>query len=174
MSDFLHDRNKDSVISGPCLWVKRASKTSDPVLVTDLDTSLTEIPDDSIVKPKQDIYTPNPEDTTLPDPERYVELVRDVQPNACMLDAWEIRQNTTEEMIINVKLPMEKTVAFWKAHLLHPCSQECIREILQYLSEDIVKIEEGTREQYTNPNWKSARNVCLQVKISKLFAILQI
>jgi hypothetical protein len=73
--------------------------TSDPVLVTNLDTSLSEIPDDSIVKPKQDICTPIPEDTTLPDPERYVELVRDVQPNACMLDAWEIRQNTTEEML---------------------------------------------------------------------------
>ena len=71
MSDFLHDRNKDSVTSGPCLWVKGASKTSDPVLVTDLDTSLTEIPDDSIVKPKQDIYTPIPEDTTLPDSERF-------------------------------------------------------------------------------------------------------
>jgi hypothetical protein len=41
------------------------------------------------------------------------------------------------------------------------CSQECNHELLQhlsYLSEDIVKIEEGTREQYTNPNWKSARN----------------
>ena len=83
VSDFLHNRNKDCVTSGPCLWVKRASKTSDPVLVTDLDTSLTEIPDDSIVKPKQDICTPIPEDTTLPDPERFVELVRDVQPNAC-------------------------------------------------------------------------------------------
>ena len=110
MSDFLHDRNKDSVISGPCLWVKMASKASDPVLVTDFDTSLTEIPDDSIKKPKQDLYTLNPEDTTLPDPERYVELVRDVQTNACMLDAWEIRQNTTEEIKINVELPMEKTV----------------------------------------------------------------
>jgi hypothetical protein len=51
--------------------VKRASKTSDPVLVTDLDTSLTEIPDDSIVKPKQDIYTLIPEDITPPDPERF-------------------------------------------------------------------------------------------------------
>jgi hypothetical protein len=51
-------------------------------------SSLTEIPDDSIVKLKQDIYTPIPEDTTLPDPERFVELVRDVQQNACMLDAW--------------------------------------------------------------------------------------
>jgi hypothetical protein len=46
--------------------------------------SVTEIPDDSIVKLKQDIYTPIPEDTTLPDPERFVELVRDVQQNACM------------------------------------------------------------------------------------------
>jgi hypothetical protein len=27
-----------------------------------------------------------------------------------MLDAWEIRQNTTEEIKINVELPMEKTV----------------------------------------------------------------
>jgi hypothetical protein len=64
-----------------------------------------------------------------------------------MLDAWEIRQNTTEEIKINVKLPMEKTVDFWKVHLLHLCSQECNREFLQYLSylsEDIVKIEEGT------------------------------
>ena len=111
MSGFLHDRYKDNVTSGPCLWLK-----SDPVLVTYLDTSLTEIPDDSIVKPKQDIYTPIPEDTTLPDPERFVELVRDVQQNACMLDAWEIRQNTTEEIRINVKLPMEKTLDFWKAH----------------------------------------------------------
>jgi hypothetical protein len=58
----------------------------------------------------------------------FVELVRDVQPNACMLDAWEIRQNTTEEIKINVKLSMEKTVDFWKAHLLHLCSQECNRE----------------------------------------------
>ena len=143
MSDFLHDRYKDNVTPRPCLWLK-----SDPVLVTYLDTSLTEIPDDSIVKLKQDIYTPIPEDTTLPDPERFVELVRDVQPNACMLDAWEIRQNTTEEIKINVKLPIEKTVDFWKAHLLHVCSQECNREFLQYLSylsEDIVKIAEGTR-----------------------------
>ena len=78
-----------------------------------------------------------------------------------MLDAWEIRQNTTEEIKINVKLSMEKTVDFWKAHLLHLCSQECNREFLQYLSylsEDIVKIEEGKREQHTNPNWKSACN----------------
>jgi hypothetical protein len=49
-----------------------------------------------------------------------------------MLDAWEIRQNTTEEVKINVKLPIEKTVDFWKAHLLHVCSQECNREFLQY------------------------------------------
>jgi hypothetical protein len=78
-----------------------------------------------------------------------------------MLDAWEIRQNTTEEIKINVKLPMEKTVDFWKAHLLHLCSQECNREFLQYLSylsNDIVRIGEGTREQHTNPNWKSAHN----------------
>ena len=54
-----------------------------------------------------------------------------------------------------------KKLDFWKAHLLHLCSQECNHELLQhlsYLSEDIVKIEEGTREQHTNPNWKTARN----------------
>ena len=45
-----------------------------------------------------------------------------------MLDAWEIRQNITEEIKINVKFSMEKTVDFWKAHLLHLCSQECNRE----------------------------------------------
>jgi hypothetical protein len=54
-------------------------KTHDYILV---NTDVIDV--DSIVKPKQDICTPIPEDTTLPDPERFVELVRDVQPNACM------------------------------------------------------------------------------------------
>jgi hypothetical protein len=41
-----------------------------------------------------------------------------------MLDAWEIRQNTTEEIKINVKLPMEKTVDFNKVATMcrHPPS----------------------------------------------------
>lgn len=39
--DFLHDRNKASVTEGPCIRLRRASKTSEAVLVTDLDTRLT-------------------------------------------------------------------------------------------------------------------------------------
>ena len=49
-------------------------------------------------------------------------------------------------------------------HIYYMCSQECNHELLQYLSylsEDIVKIEEGTREQHINLNWKTARNSLL-------------
>ena len=44
MENFFNDKKKDSVFSGPCLWVKRSTKISEPVLVTDLDTSLTANP----------------------------------------------------------------------------------------------------------------------------------
>ena len=132
--------------------------------MTELDTSLTELPDDSFVKPKEDVYHSIPEDTTLPEPEDFVDFVRDLRPNACMLDAWEIRQNTVAETELDLKLPLEKTIDFWKAHMLHLCSDECKNEFLEhltYFTEDIVKIEKGTRGQTDNKNWKAARNELL-------------
>ena len=124
--DFIHDRNRDSVTSGPCLWVKRAATTSEPVLVTDLETSFTETTNDSFVKPTEDVYHSVPANIILPKPETFVEIVRDVYPNACMLDAWEIRKDQHDDVLLDIKLPIQKTVEYWTAHLLHVCSENQI------------------------------------------------
>ena len=158
MENFLNDKKKDSVTSGPCLWVKRSTKTSEPVLVTDLDTSLTSNPDLS-VRPTEDDYDPIPFNVALPNPQGFLDIVRESRPGACMLDAFEGRTNTSCEPIINIKLPIEKTVEYWTAHILHICSQECYTEFLQYTfysSDDIVKIEKGTQGQRNNSNWEKA------------------
>lgn len=39
--DYLGDRNKDNITSGTNVWVRRSTKTMEPILVTELETQLT-------------------------------------------------------------------------------------------------------------------------------------
>ena len=162
MESFFNDKKKESVTSGPCLWVKRATKSSEPVLVTDLDTSLTVNPDLSI-RPTEDDYEPIPLHVPLPEPQDFVDMVKETRPSACLLDAFETRKTMACKPPIDIKLPLEKTTDYWTAHLfLHrTCSNECFNDFVQYMhysSDDIVKIETGTQGQRNNENWEKARH----------------
>ena len=107
MENFLNDKKKDSVTSGSCLWVKRSTKTSEPVLVTDLDTSLTSNPDLS-GRPTEDDYDPIPFNVALPNPQDFLHIIQESRSGACMLDAFEGRTKTSCEPIINIKLPRKQ------------------------------------------------------------------
>ena len=88
MDSFFNDKKIESVTSGPCLWVKRATKSSEAVLVTDWDTSLTVHPYLSI-RPTEDDYEPIPLHVPLPEPQDFVDMVKETRPSACLLHAFE-------------------------------------------------------------------------------------
>ena len=157
--DYISDQSKDSVTSGPCLWVRRNVKSSVPILITDLDTSITATTGTS--RPLEDAYLPIPDNQSLPDPDLLFARIKEIHPGACVLDAWEVRAPTSPiTMAIDVALPPQKIESFWQAHVLHRCSDVCYTDFLQYLqysSDEIVKIEEGTQGQHLNSNWKKGR-----------------
>ena len=157
--DYISDQSKDSVTSGPCLWVRRNLKSHEPVLITDLDTSITESTMWS--KPLEGMFMPIPDEENLPDPDILFASVKEIHPGACVLDTWEVRTPISPiSTPINVPLPPQKIESFWKAHILHRCSDICYVEFIQYLqytSDEIVQIEVGTQGQHFNCNWITGR-----------------
>ena len=158
--DYISDKHKDSVTSGPCLWTRRNTKTTQPVLVTELETNIS-VPL-TTPKPLEEIFIPVPEDETFPDPHHLVAKVKEIQPDACALDAWEPRTVRPPSPIpLDIPLPTDKIESFWMAHAMHLCSDNCYTHFadhLQYSSDEIVKIEEATQGQHTNSNWTKARH----------------
>ena len=117
--DYIDDRNKDSVTSAPCVWVRRSPKTTEPVLVTELDTQLTTTT--SGQKPLEETFMPLPPEEVLPDPELLMCHVREILPNACVLDAFEPRiQQALQPPPIDVILPCDKIERFWTVQTIMP------------------------------------------------------
>ena len=159
---YLDDKNKDSVTSGTCIWVRRSTKTTEPVLVTELDTHLTATTE--VPKPMEDLFMPIPPGEVLPDPDKLIYHAREILPNACLLDAYKPRvQPAIQPPPVDVSLPYDKIERFWTAHNIlpfHICMDSCYTEFMdfmQYTSDDIVKIEIATKGQAINTNWKLAR-----------------
>ena len=157
--DYISDKHKDSVTSGPCLRMRRNTKTTQPVLVTELETSIS-LPS-VMPKPLEDIFIPVPEDETFPDPDHLIARIKEIHPDACALDAWEPRITRPQSpILLDIPLPTDKIESFWIAHSMHLCSGTCYMDFtdnLQYSSDEIVKIEEATQGQHTNCNWAKAR-----------------
>ena len=160
--NYIDDFAKTSVTSGPCQWVRRATTNLEPLLATDLQTGHATI--HQHVYPHEDIYDPMPRENTLPSVESFMETVKQHLPSACILDSMFIKEqnDTVSYDTLNLPSPMDYITLFFSQHKCDSadCSELCLNELklyLAYSSDQITKIENGTRGQHHNQNWHSFR-----------------
>ncbi len=134
MDDYLK-KCENSVTSGPCQWVKKSKDTQEPVLATKIKTNITNMENDdmdiaSASESEDDWYDPFPKGSILPDPEKLMELTKENLPNACLLDAFEIRPQRPSKQYSPpcFMTPMEKFIIFLNCHECTPsniCDSNC-------------------------------------------------
>ena len=133
--DFFHDGKWRSVTSGECLWVARRKKSPEQATLI-IDLGLCRTSTDPIVdKP---FYNPLDDQTPLPSPENFVVLVKTHLPNACFLDAWEMRRlpNSKTYPPLSVATTTEKIFTFLACHVCTEppiCSEQCLDELEMFL-----------------------------------------
>ncbi len=161
--EYVDDYSKTSVTSGPCLWVRKSTHVQESTLATKIKTNITNIGCDT--DSDDDWYDPFPKGVPLPDPAKLLELTKEALPNACMLDAFEVRpkEPVKEYLQPNVMAPMEKLIIFFNCHECTPssiCDSNCFEELLvdmSYNENEIEQIEAATRDQHLNPWWHEYR-----------------
>ncbi len=164
---YVDDHSKKSVTSGPCLWVRRAKRSHEPVMATKIKTKITngEFLSNEQSDSDDEYFNPLPEGQPLPDPAKLVEMTKETLPDACMLDAYEIRPERPKNDYSppNVMTPIEKLTIFFHCHDCTPskiCDSDCFEELLvdmYYNDDEVTLIESGTRDQHLNPHWHAFR-----------------
>ncbi len=173
---FLDDHNKPSVTSGPNQWVKRAKASQKPVLATKLRTSISKSMETNHTESdsEDEWFNPLPAGTSLPDHMELVAMTKQNLPNACLLDAFEIKAKPTKQYSPpHAMAPMEKLSIFSLCHECTSskiCNDECFNELeglMLYSDEERKSIELSTRDQNANPHWHDYRKGLLTASTFK-------
>ena len=171
--EFQADNQVSSVTSGICCWKQRVVNQQSAVSAMELPSAL-DTSETSRFAVQEDAHR-DLDDTQihLPPVLSFIESVKHNCPQACMLDACEIRKKEVREtMDLSVPTPSEKFNIFLSCHQcqLNHCSEECFEEFetfLHYSQQEISHIEEATRGQHLNTNWLNMRKHLLTSSIFK-------
>ena len=146
IESYVNDHNQRSVTSGPCLWIQKGNKSSQPLPVVELQMDIAKHEIHHLHTEQQ--YNPVPENIPLPDPEQFIQILENHLPKSCMLDLHRVKvTNRTTSLPckpLQVLTPMSKLDIFFSCHTCtNPleCDTSCFDELLSFLqyNEDEIK-----------------------------------
>ena len=158
--NYIDDKNKDSVTSVPCIWVRKSTKTSHWVGNTvnshnfGTKTIGRNIHVITTWRSLAKSWLTNVPCKGNPTLRMYTRCIR----------AKAATHNPNTSKLTDVSLPCEKTQHFWTVNNImpfHMCTDICYAEFadyLQFTSDEIVKTETGTKVKAESPIWKLSRN----------------
>ena len=163
--EFRNDSNQVSVTSQSCMWVRRGpKKTTNIVLVTDLQTDIQHTHSSAHEIPKPCNHTPLAPDVELPEIDGFFKLLKTHRQSACMSDVkFERVKEKTLVPDLTVLPPMKKIELFFKNHdhdLSTDCCDQCNDNLLSklhYSPQELEEIELSTQGQAENENWHIMR-----------------
>lgn len=114
------------------------------------------------IRPIQGKYTPVPDMSVLKPVEDFLKVVKECQPDACMLYAWEVQPKTPPFLAppLSCSTPIQRLSAFLKTHVCLDGECDCAQHYLDtcgYNDVEVEQVELETRGQRLNKNWFTMR-----------------